>query len=90
MTQLVALVIYVLSESDGKEKGETMGNMVKFKNVKVGDKVRVNYGDFDNFITGIVVDIENSKQRKRLFINTGKSVVEVCYLYGNEKVEVLG
>lgn len=80
----------MLSESDGKEKGETMGNMVKFKDVKVGDKVRVNYGDFGYFITGVVVDIENNKQDKRLFINTGESVVEVCYLYGNEKVEVLG
>lgn len=67
-----------------------MGNTVKFKDVKVGDKVRVNYGDFGYFITGVVVDIENSKQRKRLFINTGESVAEVCYLYGNEKVEVLG
>lgn len=86
----MGLVIYVLSESDGKEKGETMGNMVKFKNVKVGNKVRVNYGDFDNFITGMVVDIVNTKQDKRLFINTGESVAEVCYLYGNEKVELLG
>lgn len=77
-------------KATAKEKGETMGNMVKFKDIKVGDKVRVNYGDFDNFITGMVVDIENSKQRKRLFINTGESVAEVCYLYGNEKVEVLG
>ena len=67
-----------------------MGNMVKFNDVKVGDKVRVNYGDLGYFITGVVVDIENSKQDKRLFINTGESVVEVCYLYGNEKVEMLG
>lgn len=67
-----------------------MGNMVRFKDVNVGDKVRVNYGDFGYFITGVVVDVVNTKQDKRLFINTGKSVVEVCYLYGNEKVEVLG
>lgn len=84
------MVIYVLSESDCEEKGETMSNMVEFKNVKVGNKVRINYGDFDNFVTGMVVDVVNTKQDKRLFINTGKSVVEVCYLYGNEKVEVLG
>lgn len=67
-----------------------MSNMVEFKNVKVGNKVRVNYGDFDNFVTGMVIDIVNTKQDKRLFINTGESIVEVCYLYGNEKVEVLG
>ena len=79
----------MLSESDGKEKGETMGNMVKFKDVKVGDKVHVNYGDFDNFITGMVVDIENSKQRKSMFVDTGKGVVEVCCLYDNEPVEIL-
>ena len=87
---MVGLVIYVLSESDGKEKGETMGNMVEFKDVKVGNKVRINYGDFGYFITGVVVDIENSKQRKSMFVDTGKGIVEVCCLYGNEKVEVLG
>ena len=85
----MGLVIYVLSESDSKEKGKTMGNMVKFKDVKVGDKVRVNYGDFGYFITGIVVDIENSKQRKSMFVDTGKGVVEVCCLYDNEPVEIL-
>ena len=85
----MGLVIYVLSESDCKEKGETMGNMVKFKDVKVGDKVRINYGDFGYFITGVVVDIENSKQRKSMFVDTGKGIVEVCCLYDNEPVEIL-
>ena len=66
-----------------------MGNTVKFKDVKVGDKVRVNYGDFSNFITGAVVDIENSKQRKSMFVDTGKDIVEVCCLYDNEPVEIL-
>lgn len=79
----------MLSESDGKEKGEIMGNMVKFKDVKVGDKVRINYGDFGYFITGVVVDIENSKQRKSMFVDTGKGVVEACCLYDNEPVEIL-
>lgn len=76
-------------KATAKEKGETMSNMVKFKDVKVGDKVRVNYGDFDNFITGVVVDIENSKQRKSMFVDTGKGVVEACCLYDNEPVEIL-
>ena len=66
-----------------------MGNMVKFKDVKVGDKVRINYGDFGYFITGVVVDIENSKQRKSMFVDTGKDIVEACCLYDNEPVEIL-
>ena len=85
----MGLVIYMLSESYGKEKGETMNNTVKFKDVKVGDKVRINYGDFGYFITGVVVDIENSKQRKSMFVDTGKGIVEACCLYDNEPVEIL-
>lgn len=66
-----------------------MSNMVEFKYVKAGDKVRINYGDFDYFITGVVVDIENSKRHKRMFVDTGKSIVEACCLYDNEPVEIL-